>query len=109
MVEKILYMLWDVGFKVGHSTRSVSEAIEQANVDMLSKTSLLEARLVAGDEELFGRFQKRFLKECVAGHEDEYIRQRVADQADRHAKHGRTVCRSRISKTAAAGFVTTRI
>ena len=91
MVEKILYMLWDVGFKVGHSTRSLTEAIQQANVDMLSKTSLLEARLVAGDADLFGNFQKRFLKECVVGHEDEYIRQRVADQSDRHAKHGRTV------------------
>lgn len=91
LVEKILYTLWDVGFKVGHSTRSVEEAIAQANGDMLSKTSLLEARLVAGSEELFERFQKRFLKECVEGFDAEYIAQRVADQADRHAKHGRTV------------------
>jgi [protein-PII] uridylyltransferase len=91
VVEKILYTLWDVGFKVGHSTRSVDEAIAQANKDMLSKTSLLEARLVAGSEELFARFQKRFVKQCVDGHQPEYIAQRVADQADRHAKHGRTV------------------
>ena len=35
IVEKILYTLWDVGFKVGHSTRTPEEAIEQANKDML--------------------------------------------------------------------------
>src|SRR5438093_738638 len=37
IVQKILYMLWDIGFKVGHSTRSISGAVKQANLDMLSK------------------------------------------------------------------------
>ncbi|MEP6672888.1 MAG: nucleotidyltransferase domain-containing protein, partial [Chthoniobacter sp.] len=44
IVQHILYMLWDVGFKVGHSTRSISDSIKHANEDMLSKTALLEAR-----------------------------------------------------------------
>ena len=48
VVQQILYMLWDVGFKVGHSTRSISGAIKQANADMLSKTALLESRLDRG-------------------------------------------------------------
>jgi len=91
MVEKILYTLWDVGFKVGHSTRTPEEAIEQANKDMLSKTSLLEARLVAGDEALFTRFQKQFVKQCVDGFEAEYVAQRVNDQSERHTKFGHTV------------------
>jgi len=91
IVEKILYTLWDVGFKVGHSTRTPEEAIEQANKDMLSKTSLLEARLVAGDEALFARFQKQFVQRCVENHQEEYIAQRVADQSERHSKFGGTV------------------
>lgn len=91
IVEKILYTLWDVGFKVGHSTRTPEEAVEQANKDMLSKTALLEARLVAGDEVLFNKFNRQFIKQCVEKHEDEYIAQRVEDQADRHAKFGHTV------------------
>ncbi|HEV7867188.1 MAG TPA: [protein-PII] uridylyltransferase, partial [Chthoniobacteraceae bacterium] len=91
VVQQILYMLWDVGFKVGHSTRSISGAIAQANADMLSKTSLLEARLVVGDAKLFERFRNEFVKRCVEGHEAEYIGQRVQNQADRHEKFGDSV------------------
>jgi [protein-PII] uridylyltransferase len=91
IVQQILYMLWDVGFKVGHSTRSISGAIKQANEDMLSKTALLESRFIAGDEDLFGKFRDAFVKHCVEGHVDQYIAQRVENQADRHEKFGRTV------------------
>ena len=91
VIQMILYMLWDIGFKVGHSTRSISGAIKQANIDMLSKTSLLEARHVAGSRELFEEFRKEFVKRCVHGHEKEYILQRVENQADRHAKFGGTL------------------
>jgi [protein-PII] uridylyltransferase len=91
VVQKVLYMLWDVGFKVGHSTRSISEACKQANSDMLSKTSLLESRLVTGDEGLFKDFRQAFVKNCVEGSEEQYIADRVENQAERHSKFGRTV------------------
>jgi [protein-PII] uridylyltransferase len=90
-IQRILYMLWDIGFKVGHSTRSIVEAIRQANADMQNKTAMLESRLVAGEEHLFDAFKKRFVKECVERHVDEYIRARIANQNDRHDKFGRTV------------------
>jgi len=91
IVQQILYMLWDVGFKVGHSTRSISGAVKQANEDMLSKTALLESRLIAGDDDLFARFRIAFVKHCVEGHVDEYIGERVKNQAERHEKFGHTV------------------
>ncbi|MDB6154127.1 MAG: UTP--GlnB [Chthoniobacteraceae bacterium] len=91
VVQQILYMLWDIGFKVGHSTRSIAGAIKQANADMLSKTSLLESRLVAGDEALFTQFRTRFVEECVAAHVDQYIADRVTNQAERHLKFGSSV------------------
>jgi len=91
VVEKILYTLWDSGFKVGHSTRSVSGAVKFANEDMLSKTAYLEARFIAGDAALFKEFHAAFVAKCVVGHVDEYIAARVKDQAARHEKYGRTV------------------
>jgi len=91
VIERILYMLWDVGFKVGHSTRSIAEAVKQANADMLSKTSLLESRLVAGDADLFKEFKAEFVKRCVDGYEDTYIQERKVNQAERHEKFGRSV------------------
>ncbi len=84
----LLYTLWDLKLKVGHAVRSVDDCITVANTDMQSKTSLLEARLVAGDKALFDQMVTRFKARCIKGHEDEYIQQRLADQAARRAKHG---------------------
>ena len=84
----LLYTLWDVGLKVGHAVRTIDDCISVANTDMQSKTSLLETRWLAGDEALFQQMETRFKAQCIRGHEDEYIAQRLADQAARRAKHG---------------------
>ena len=91
VVEQILYLLWDIGFKVGHSTRSIKEAIAEANRDMLTKTSMLESRFVVGDERLANVFRARFRSKCVEGHEREYVEMRMEDQAARHSKFGGSV------------------
>jgi [protein-PII] uridylyltransferase len=91
VIEQILYLLWDVGFKVGHSTRSVAEAVDLANKDMLTKTAMLESRLLAGNHDLAARFRTTFRQHCVRSHVREYIELRMQDQAARHAKFGDTV------------------
>src|SRR6267378_7315599 len=58
IIDGILYPLWDLGLKVGYSVRSVEDCVKVANSDMQSKTSLIEARLITGDEALFKKFQK---------------------------------------------------
>ena len=91
MVNQILYLLWDSGFKVGHSTRSIKEAIAQANSDMRTKTAMLEARFLAGDTELAREFRGQFRAKCVVGHERDYVKMRMDDQVARHKKFGDSV------------------
>jgi [protein-PII] uridylyltransferase len=84
----LLYTLWDLGLKVGHSVRTVDDCIKVANTDMQSKTSLLESRLIDGDAALLAELERKFVAKCVRGHEDEYLAQRLADQGQRRTKHG---------------------
>ena len=91
VIQQVLYLLWDIGFKVGHSTRSIAEAISLANTDMLTKTAMLESREIVGDSHLIKLFRKQFREKCVKGHEREYVETRMQDQAARHAKFGDTV------------------
>jgi [protein-PII] uridylyltransferase len=91
LVERVLYTLWDIGFDVGHSTRTIDEAVHQANADIKNKTALIESRPVAGLAELHEQFRKALLAKCVKGCVDEYIAARLADQRDRHEKYGDSV------------------
>src|SRR6266576_3748472 len=91
MGQQVLYLLWDSGFKVGHSTRSIKEAIAQANRDMRTKTAMLESRFLAGDAELAQEFREQFRSKCVEGYEQEYVQMRMQDQVARHKKFGDSV------------------
>src|SRR6201993_3682790 len=91
MVNQVLYLLWDSGFKVGHSTRSIKEAIAQANSDMRTKTAMLEARFLAGNTALATEFREQFRSKCVVGHERDYVELRMEDQVARHKKFGDSV------------------
>lgn len=92
LIDGVLYPLWDMGLKVGHSVRSIEDSVKVANADMQSKTSLIEARLITGDEALFQKFQKTLVARCVDGFEDKYIAARLADQSARRAKFGNSAC-----------------
>jgi len=51
--SRLWYPLWDAGFVLGHSTRTVKEALSLADSDLDALTALLDTRLVAGDDALF--------------------------------------------------------
>ncbi|MFT4176097.1 MAG: [protein-PII] uridylyltransferase [Luteolibacter sp.] len=91
VVQDVLYLLWDVGFKVGHACRSIAECIEQAKADQENKTSLMDARLIAGDENLFQQFTTRFDAECVRKDQAAFFELRRKDLRSRHKKYWRTV------------------
>ena len=91
VTDAVLYTLWDVGLKIGHSVRRVRDCVEEANKDMQSKTALIEARCVTGDDALFKKMEKMVHAKCVKPYIDEYIVARLEDQASRHARHGNAV------------------
>ncbi|MEZ0297589.1 MAG: [protein-PII] uridylyltransferase [Candidatus Methylacidiphilales bacterium] len=91
IVEQVLYMLWDMGLRVGHASRTLDELVEEANGELKTKTALLEARFLCGDQPLYQEFERKLERNCINGHEKEFIEWRFADQDDRHSKHGNTV------------------
>ncbi|WP_411827566.1 [protein-PII] uridylyltransferase [Luteolibacter sp. AS25] len=91
LVQRILYVLWDMGFKVGYSCRSIAECIIEARADQQNFTSLLDTRLVAGNELLYERFTARFEKECLGKNQIAFLETRRQDLRSRYKKSSYTV------------------
>ncbi len=88
VLEYLLYMLWDMGLKVGHATRTIDECIHQARTDMTVRTAVLEARLICGDGALYDELVARFDHEVVKDTSAEYVHAKLAERDARHAKAG---------------------
>lgn len=88
VVEYLLYLLWDMGFKVGHATRNIDECVRLSKTDITIRTSILEARHVCGDRELFDELEQRFEKDVVRGTAREFIAAKLEERDDRHKRSG---------------------
>jgi [protein-PII] uridylyltransferase len=88
VVEAMLYVLWDLKLKVGHATRSVEDCLREAKADMTIRTSLLEARFLFGDRDLFDDLAKRFDLEIVALSAPEFVDAKLKERDARVAKAG---------------------
>ena len=88
VIEFLLYLLWDLGLKIGQSTRSVDDCLRQAKSDLTIRTSLLEARYLWGDEELFRELKKRFDAEVVRGTAAQFVEAKLAERDARHRRVG---------------------
>jgi len=89
VIEAILYFLWDLGFKVGHATRSIDDCLRQSKTDLTICTSLLEARWLWGDQDLYRSFRERFQSEIVrARGATRFIEAKLAERAARHERLG---------------------
>ncbi|RUM27463.1 [protein-PII] uridylyltransferase [Rhizobium vallis] len=89
-VEFMLYVLWDMGFKVGHATRTVEECIALSKSDMTIRTAILEMRYICGLQRLETELEARFDKEIVTGTGPEFIAAKLAERDERHRKAGDT-------------------
>jgi [protein-PII] uridylyltransferase len=88
VAEYILYLLWDLGFKVGHATRTVDQCIKLANEDTTIRTSLLDMWLIHGDADLYAELERRFRNEVIRGSERAFIDVKMAERSERHRRAG---------------------
>ena len=72
-VEYILYMLWDLGLKVGHATRTVNECVTQAQADMTVRTAMLESRFLWGSAPLFEAYKEAFQNKVMQGTARQFV------------------------------------
>ena len=89
--EDVFHFLWDLGFDLGHSCRSVEDCLKLAENDFKTMTSLMEARFITGDRVLFDDFKKTFNNKIVNRKIDFYLRQRVLERNKRYANAGNTI------------------
>jgi [protein-PII] uridylyltransferase len=88
LIEYMLYALWDLGFKVGHASRTIEDCIKLSREDMTIRTSILEARLLTGDAELGEALRRRFREEVVEGTGAEFVAAKLKERDQRHARAG---------------------
>ncbi len=88
VIETMLYLLWDMGLKVGHATRSLDDMVRMARADVTIRTALLESRYVWGDQPLYEEATLRFRKDVVAGTAKAFTAEKLAERDERHKKMG---------------------
>ena len=88
VVENILYILWDLGLKVGHSTRTIEEMLRMAREDLSVKTALLESRFLWGERPLYDEARQRFRQQIVEGKARDFIAAKLAERDERHRRMG---------------------
>jgi len=86
--ETLLYMLWDLKIKVGYAVRSLEESISKSKIDNTICTSLLDARLIAGNQSLWLKFQDAFKKEIIFKEKHNFFTEKLKERRVRHLKMG---------------------
>ncbi len=88
VVEYVLYALWDLGLKVGQATRSIDETITAAKADLSTRTAILEARYIWGEQKLYDDLKKAFEAKIAKGTAAEFVRDKLAERNERHRRLG---------------------
>ena len=83
-LEELVQLLWDLGLEIGHSIRTVEECMVESKADITVQTSLLEARLVCGNADLFAQLQQRYE---TAMDPQAFFQAKTAEMRQRHAKY----------------------
>ncbi len=79
-------LLWDIGLKPGQCVRTIDECVETATQDQTILTSLLETRLLSGNESLFAELQKTISAKQLWKSSD-YFSAKMLEQEKRYSKY----------------------
>ena len=85
MIEKILYILWDTGLKLGHRVHTVEELFEVSKTDITIKTALIESRFIEGSNFIWTETQNAI---SLIRHDNvkEYIELKLQEQESKHQR-----------------------
>src|ERR1700704_1789082 len=85
VIGTLVAFLWDIGLEVGHSVRTVAQCAEECIGDVGVMTTLLEARLLAGDAQLLAAMRSALAPERIWPVK-QFFEAKVREQAERHLK-----------------------
>ena len=91
LFREVLHHLWDLGFQVGHSMRTIDDCIDLAGKDLTIRTAMMSARFMTGSPHLFQEFNRRYAREVVGRGRGRFIEQKVEERRREYEKFGQTV------------------
>ncbi|MEK9687130.1 MAG: [protein-PII] uridylyltransferase [Gammaproteobacteria bacterium] len=86
-ISKFITYLWDIGLEVGQSVRTINECIELAKTDLTIYTTLMETRILIGNEELYQMLNKKLLNQKRIWPVQKFFEAKKEEQHHRHLKY----------------------
>ena len=90
MIEKILYILWDAGLKLGHRVHEVGEIFEVAQTDITIKTSMIESRFIEGSKQLWSQTENELYR-IRKDNQEAFIQAKIEEMKTLHKKYPMTM------------------
>ncbi|SHJ58598.1 UTP--GlnB (protein PII) uridylyltransferase, GlnD [Malonomonas rubra DSM 5091] len=88
--DRMLYLLWDLGLDVGYSVRSAKDCIDHCH-DTTVRTSLLDARLLCGNPDVYAGFQSKVGSYILNNESQKFIKLKLEENNERRKKYGSSV------------------
>ncbi|SFT37419.1 [protein-PII] uridylyltransferase [Sedimentitalea nanhaiensis] len=88
VIESMLYMLWDLKLKVGHSSRTIKDCIRLGREDFTIRTAMLEHRFLTGHAPLAEKLDARLKSDLFSGTGRDFIEAKLDERDARHLKQG---------------------
>jgi [protein-PII] uridylyltransferase len=90
LAQELVYLLWDINLKVGHSFRTAEQCVEMARGDATAENALLDARLLVGSRRAFEHLGALLHKHWT-DHPRKFVERKQSELAERYGKLGETV------------------